>query len=404
VQVAVVGGGASGVLVAANLIQQGYPRDSITIFEPVQELGRGNAYQQNPDCYRLNTRAGVMSAFTDRPDEFSTWYKNRGGDPNGFAPRSMFGEYLNGLVHGVPHVRELVTSLHQVDSFDFVILATGVISPSLPGPLASINDSERLIRDPWSFVGIRKINPSDSVLIIGTGLSMVDVVLGLMQQGHRGAIDAVSRHGLLPRPHGQTRKVAFVRDPGKAVRKDVYDFVKQFGSDWRSGMDAIRPHVRSLYESMSLTEQRQFLRHARTYWDIHRHRMPPESYDTVTGHVQLHADVLIGSELRSTDLSVLGRDRNYKADWIVIATGPTPLGQSPAPLWKSLIAHGATCLDPHRLGVELNPNGQLPGDPRFFAIGQVAIGQRWETTAIPDLRTQAREIADCIIYSSQPRR
>ena len=52
--------------------------------------------------------------------------------------------------------------------------------------------------------------------------------------------------------------------------------IKSEGGDWRSVIDALRPHTQRLWRSMSLVQRRRFLRHARPYWDLHRHRMAPE--------------------------------------------------------------------------------------------------------------------------------
>jgi uncharacterized NAD(P)/FAD-binding protein YdhS len=54
---------------------------------------------------------------------------------------------------------------------------------------------------PWTDPSEAGLDPDGTVLILGTGLTMVDYALSLIDGGHRGRIAAMSRRGLLPRVH-----------------------------------------------------------------------------------------------------------------------------------------------------------------------------------------------------------
>src|SRR5262249_35826518 len=146
------------------------------------------------------------------------------------------------------------------------------------------------------------IGPRDTVGLIGTGLTMVDVVLDLRSRGHQGAITALSRRGLMPVPHRNVEAYTpFVPAdcPPKrisellaVVRREVRSAAER-GIDWRSVIDALRTQIDTLWRNLPFQERKRFLRHARPYWEVHRHRVAPVVADEI--------DAL----LRSGSLSVI---------------------------------------------------------------------------------------------------
>src|SRR5262249_10895264 len=121
-RVAIVGGGCSGLLVAVNLLRNGF-RDSLTIIEPRAELGQGLAYSTTFDEHLLNVCAGKMSGLVSEPSHFVDWLRARewpGASPELFAPRRIYGEYLSNLLkdelaagsHNFRHVHSEVIGIH----------------------------------------------------------------------------------------------------------------------------------------------------------------------------------------------------------------------------------------------------------------------------------------------------
>jgi len=255
--------------------------------------------------------------------------------------------------------------------------------------------------------------------VLGTGLSMVDYVLSLMGEGHEGPIVAMSRHGLLSRAH---RRV----EPAKIDAADV-PFGAEFSrllrwfrgrvaaqvaghGDWRSVVDGIRPHTQRIWHELSLRSKQRFLEHARSWWDVHRHRMAPEVEAHIgqaigSGRLTLIAAKLTGVEQRAGRALVLYRRRaqskveSMEVARIVDCTGliRDPM-QTTNPVLKSLFAQGLARVDPLRIGIEVRMDCAVVdrhGAPsqRLFAVGPLTRAAFWEIMAIPDIRNQCAELA-----------
>jgi uncharacterized NAD(P)/FAD-binding protein YdhS len=294
--IAIVGGGASGALVTAHLLKCAPDAVRITLIEPRGQIGRGLAYATENHSHRLNVRASNMSAFPDDPDHFWRWLRangRRGEDRFCFVPRLVCGRYLAGLVEDhlrepdprrVRWLRETVTGLSEHDgtvtlrfagsetaAFDTAILCCGhEASETLDAPFVS----------PWEDPRAWNAATDSTILILGTGLTMVDAAIALSESGHRGPIVVLSRRGLLPQAHrpvepapitqtelpSPERLASLVRWLRARTRHEI-----QRGGDWRSVVDGLRPHVQAIWRAMPSESRRRFLEHARPWWDIHRH-------------------------------------------------------------------------------------------------------------------------------------
>lgn len=76
-------------------------------------------------------------------------------------------------------------------------------APATPFSQA-LDSSDRFLREAWSLDALSELELDAPVLLIGTGLTMMDMVVSLYEQKHRGKIYAVSRRGLLPIKHQAT--------------------------------------------------------------------------------------------------------------------------------------------------------------------------------------------------------
>ena len=299
--IAIVGGGASGALVAAHLLRRAGDDVRLTLIEPRAQLGRGLAYATENESHRLNVRASNMSAFADDPDHFWRWLRadgHEGEDRFCFIPRLVYGRYLASLVEdyltetAAPRLRwlrKIVVGLTERDgsvilrfssretaAFDVAILCCGhEPSEHLAAPFVG----------PWKDPRAWNAAPDSTILILGTGLTMVDAAISLSESGHRGSIVAVSRRGLLPQAHRRVERAAIeeteLPSPAKLadflhwLRAGVRDEMRR-GGDWRSVIDGLQPHTQAIWRAMPSHSRKRFLEHARPWWDIHRHRMAPE--------------------------------------------------------------------------------------------------------------------------------
>ncbi|MEU4234506.1 FAD/NAD(P)-binding protein [Nonomuraea sp. NPDC026600] len=197
--VAVVGGGASGALTAIHLLRlartSGTPM-AVTLLDQHGRHALGQAYATTDPHHLLNTRADRMSAFDGEPDHLLTWARNAGVDVNGsgYLPRALYGRYLREVLTAAedPPARPLhrVTATavaldndhavrladgRRVDA-DAVVLALGNRSPA---PVPGLTAHPRYVTDPWAGGALTGIGDGAAVLVLGTGLTMVDVALSV---------------------------------------------------------------------------------------------------------------------------------------------------------------------------------------------------------------------------------
>jgi uncharacterized NAD(P)/FAD-binding protein YdhS len=447
--IAVIGGGFSGTLLSLHLLRRCAPPTRLVLIERNSQFGRGLAYSTGNANHILNVPAGRMSAFHDKPDNFLDWLRGQpeeesGGDtvtPGTFAPRQAFGAYVRALlndelrqsgrdrlelvrgqVQGIDrsaHPLRLQLDRDRTVEADYAVMAIGNFPPA-PTPIETPDfyDTRFYRPDPWASDALADLDPAQPVLLIGTGLTMVDAVVSLLDQGHSGQIYAISRRGLLPRRHEAVPRMAVDHAPfpsspvplTRFLRKEARRAVDQ-GSGWQPIVDELRPFTVDVWQAMSLVDRRRFLRHLRPWWDVHRHRMAAPvaaRIDTVRASGQLK--ILIGrvSAYRAGAADVEVRYRPRGADAlsgvrvarVINCSGPgADYDRIQEPLIRSLLAEGVARPDPLRLGLDVTGNCALLDrsgsiSRRLFAVGPVTKGTFWEMTAVPDIRRQTEVLAE----------
>jgi uncharacterized NAD(P)/FAD-binding protein YdhS len=392
-----------------------------------------------------------MSALPDQPDHFLNWAKRRNLPIGGhtFALRALYGEYLHDLLeraarNAAPHVSITRINDEVVDirppkpdgrhivvlkggnslEADQIVLALGNFAPADP-PIEDMTfyKSSRYVRDPWRADALATIDADEPVLIIGTGLTMIDVVLELRDGGHQAPIHAVSRRGLLPQPHrSPTRPPAyrFSEQDVEAWEKSALGLLRQVrrelkvaettGDDWREAINALRPVTQKLWRSLDHAEQRRFLRHLRPFWEVHRHRAASESALAIQsmidiGRLVIHCGRICSLSPRGETVEVAIRPRGSArldrigVGHVINATGPeTDLSRIRDPLIASLRARGLIRPDALGLGLDANDDGAVimvsgEAHPAISVTGPLRRGQLWESTAVPELRVEAASLA-----------
>lgn len=416
--IAIVGGGASGALTALHLRESIGGPGRVIVIEPHSRLGGGVAYSTSDSRHLLNVSAERLSAWSDDPTHFAKWASGRGVAPaSGFLPRSTYGTYLSSLTADVEHIRASVVdvspwggkvrvglSTGERFSADRVVLAPGA-SPST-WPDGADHCDRRFIRDPWRPGAFRGVREGLPVLLVGSGLTAVDVSLSLHAAGH-GPIIAASRHGLLPAAHRDQGMKHCEVHPPRDLRSlsEMLAWARAGASElggWVPLFDALRPHFDGLWQSLPASEQERFLRLVYRRFEVFRHRMAPEVARDVgemrrTGALTVVAGrVAVVCQPRShIEVQVGGQALHVGA--VVNCTGPSRnIGETTHPLIRSLLARGVAKPGPHALGIESDPRGCLPGtDSKLWLVGPLRRGITWETTAIPEIREQARTVAEC---------
>jgi uncharacterized NAD(P)/FAD-binding protein YdhS len=433
--IAVVGGGASGALMAAHLLRHAGEDVHLTLIEPRAQIGRGLAYATENESHRLNVRASNMSAFADDPDHFWRWLGaagHKGEDRFCFIPRLAYGRYLASLIEDhltetdAPRLRWLrktVVGLTERDgsvilrfssretaAFDVAVLCCGhEPSEHLAAPFVG----------PWKDPRAWNRAQDSTILILGTGLTMVDAAISLSESGHRGPIVAVSRRGLLPQAHRRVEKAPIEQtelpSPAKLaaflhwLRERVRDETRH-GGDWRSVVDGLRAHTQAIWRAMPSESRRKFLEHARPWWDIHRHRMAPEVETKIralraSGQLQVLSGRILEVNRKRGGASVHIRPRGSAAtsklevSRIISCRGMTSDPRKSAnPLVAQLLAEGYARVDPLGIGLDVDHDCALidasgRASSRVFAAGPMSQAAFWEVIAIPDIRLQAASLA-----------
>ena len=300
--VVVVGAGAAGALTASHLVTSLSSRYRVALVDPSDTTGRGTAYSTTDDRHLLNVPASGMSAFPRDPEHFFRWVRTHHdpeAQPQDFVPRRVYGDYIAGLLQTAaeyPGNARLERRHESVLGIDrrgdrfvvrlssgqsivarAVVLATGS-RPGTDWAPAALASSRRLVADPWT-----QELPEGDLLLVGTGLTMVDVAISADRPGR--TLHAVSRHDLVPQVHRIPTTPAVPPPPGitrlgtlaelsHAIDAHVAHTVEETG-DWRAAIDGLRSVTAQLWQGLCDEDKRQFLTdHART-WDVHRHRMPP---------------------------------------------------------------------------------------------------------------------------------
>jgi uncharacterized NAD(P)/FAD-binding protein YdhS len=439
--VTIVGAGFCGTVLAVHLARAG--GFAVALIDRSGRFGPGLAYGAARPIHLLNTPAGRMSAFPEDPDHFTRWARTRDPAVGGgsFLPRPLYGEYLRALLAGagpvtacspgqvrtdMPGVTCLTGQVVEVGdggvaladggrlAADAVVLCPGNPAPSMLPVPPELREHPAHIADPWGF-DPAVIDRDAPALVIGSGLTGLDIALLLAQAGHRGPIHLASRHGLLPQPHRvharprQHPQPAVDAWPATArgmlagLRREV-EAAEAEGIDWREVVASLRPVTPVLWQRLPLDEQARFLRHLRAYWDSHRHRAAPETHRAFTdlqaaARLHVHAGRIAavtaaGPRLRVT-LRRAAASRTLEVGALINCTGPaSDLRGTPDPLLRGLLAGGRAQVDPLALGLVTEDDGRLPGAgvPLFLA-GPLRRPRLWEATAVLELADQIAALA-----------
>lgn len=460
----IVGGGLSGTMLAVQLLRLPGKR-RILIVESRSELGRGEAYSATELGHTLNGNAARMGVDPDNIDDLTQWLTDfiaAGGWPESdeqhvpvadlFPPRGIFGLYVQqrlaeaqvvGAAHGssVEHVRGEVVDLVTDDSGVVIsladgtqlkggrsVLATGMFAAART-PQRDSNELNAAAVDPWDVSAMGQLDPLGRVLIIGSGLTMVDAVVSLEQAGHRGPIEVFSRHGLLPHVRrqppawpdflGADPSLRSTRQLVRALRAECAKAIAE-GIDWQAPLDTVRGHIPRLWSQATDLQRRQFVRHVRPWWESHHHRSPPPSAKLLArlveeGRLTIHAAWLLGVEPAEPG-QIRIRVRRRGAKEATVIDGAALINSTgiqydwrrvDRPLPRQLLARGLIQPGPLALGIAAAPNGAVLDangvvSERLFAMGPPLRGMWWESTAVTDVALQAKALARTLVSAQTP--
>lgn len=456
-RVAIIGGGFSGTMTAVNLARLADDRPlHITLINTKHPVGRGVAYGTRRGEHLLNVAARNMSAVPDHPEHFLQWLRTRveySALPEAqlretFAPRRIFGDYLRSLLfrYVKPIDKQQTAEIELIDgeavdvepqedgsatvsieggrqiSVDRVLLATGNQPPrSLVSQDAPVHHPA-YIADPWSDWPQRLPSVDQPIVVLGTGLTMVDVFLTLSELRWPGPIIAVSRNGMIPQAHfrGIEYPDFLPQEPERLGLDELVRILeancqqlRQIGENPGIIVDRLRPFTQRIWRSLSLEEKREFLSRYAPRWNVIRHRIAQPIHQRLTeaitaGQVRVIRGEVLGLAENGQELSVRVRNRDGESSTIegglvINCTGPNAgFSETEVPLFRNLLRRGLIRADELDMGIDVGPEfNVLDGDGNhsdfLFAIGPLMKGTLWETTAVPELRGQAMRVAEIML-------
>jgi uncharacterized NAD(P)/FAD-binding protein YdhS len=454
-RVVIVGGGFSGAVTALHLARFATIPLAIDIVEPRAMLGGGVAYSATDPAHRINVPASRMTVFADDPDQFDRWLRVRNtlqddpaalwNDGSAFPQRGVFGRYIAELVADagretpgvtIRHHRSVASEITReavgftlrlqdggVLQAHLVILAVSHPPPSVPRPLRGVQAAGApVIADPWRPGALDAIAPQAGVLVVGTGLTMADVVSTLDRRGHSGPITVLSRRGLLSRGHafGAVAKRNWFETSAacptalglcRTVRAQV-KAAATLGQPWQSVFDDVRANARRIWGALDVAERRRVLRHLRPYWDVHRFRIAPQAEATIArlrkaGRFRSLAASLLDAAWDGQSVKVRVHPRGaapdcaavLEVDAVIVTTGPSHANAvATNPALASLSRAGLIRPDPLGLGLDVDGSNRAVGAQgdtcaALLVAGPLARGRVGELMGLPQVSEHAEAVA-----------
>lgn len=451
--IVIIGGGFSGAAVAIHLLREAPVPVRITVIEPRASLGLGVAYSAADPAHRINVPASRMQLSGDPEGAFDRWYRQQDSfhrDPDAQRPdgsvypqRGEFGRYIaqawlreaQKQPGCVTHLRDtaiawregrVITAQGQQIVADRIVLAISHPPPDLPGAVQAIAQHPRLIANPWTAGALENIPPQATVAIVGTALSMADVVASLSRLGHRGKLLAFSRHGLLSRPNAAAGlptwqadySTGTLRQRVRQIRADIARAAND-GLPWQVVMDEVRNQGQRIWQQLDEKAQRQFLRHLRRFWDVHRYRIAPQVAEVIADKQQAGELRVLAARLKTVTakadhlrLQLAVRHdamQDTSVDYLILTTGPAHASLTESqPFLRDLRRAGAIRPDALGLGIDVDSQSQAIGaqgtaSPAFLVAGPAARGRFGELMGLPQVACHAQAVARQLLLTLSAR-
>jgi uncharacterized NAD(P)/FAD-binding protein YdhS len=436
-KIAIIGFGFCGIMVFGNIlkkisIQKSQVKIKFIIFEKDGENAVGAGFSNFNDNYILNVPAKKMSPFQDSPDDFVDFLKENYPEiyskngPDGYISRNIYGQFLkklrsdffklaNDLKIDYELIQKAVINIDEgfkihteslIFDADEVVLSSSFVQSKLN---YCLND-EKLISPLWSKNSINfhqknNFKVDDKICIIGTGLSAVDVLVGLNAKNFSGKIYAISRRGNFPQPHFSQHNIIsnqgsinFIEDSD--VKIGLVNISLKFRKylrnnenyDLRHLIDSIRGKTKFLWQNFDEKNKGSFLKKFLPYWNIFRHRVPNSSLEIINKMIENNRLEIIKSSVKSIEKSdgkfiIKTNKKTLDCDYVVNCLG-FDYNIKNYPLIESMVKKNLLKKD--LILAQSNNN-------KIHLVGGLNIGRDFEITAVPDIRVDANLVAQKIL-------
>jgi uncharacterized NAD(P)/FAD-binding protein YdhS len=459
-EIAIIGAGFSGLMTAVNLVKNAVSPLTIHLLNDNYDFGKGPAYSTNSIKHVLNVPAAKMSCLADEPDHFLDWahrlpkYREQDREVLGkaFLPRMEFGQYLletwqdalankradtivnvvNGKAIDIEKALNkhfVKTSLNNTIAADYIVLATGNEAPQ--NPVIENNAfyaSPDYFANPWQEAGVKGFDPQKDILILGNGLTMVDTVISIMDNGFKGTIHTISSKGFAVMPHrfnffpyqglvNELNGTHSLSEIFSLINKHIRLLAK-LGISGEPVIDSLRPLTHDIWQNLSEEDKKRFMQTLVPRWYKLRHRMAGHIYDYLVklqleGRLIANKGKMIDAAEDGNGIKATIQRKNEKQPAtlhvarIINCTGPDPdISRSANPLLQNLLAKGMIQPDSLKIGMEVTDkwtliNAKGEEEPNLYTLGINLRGKYWESTAVPELKVQAHKLANEILARIQ---
>ncbi len=456
--IVIIGGGFCGIITAVNILRKTQESIKITLINSDYPIAKGIAYSSYSGSHLLNVPAGNMSAFPDKPGDFIDWVHER-EEYNSidkellsrtFLPRNLYGKYLEEIWNNALNNKRTDTEVNVIDdrvvdveisedsvmallkngkniSATKLVLATGNSEPRNPLiPNADFYSSPAYFKNSWKNEAVLNTKTEKDILILGSGLTMVDTVLGLLENGFTGKIYSLSPHGfgILPHRHGGMAYTGLKKELQEPYR--LYDLVKlahkhirivrELGLSAEPIIDSLRPYTQKIWQSLSAGERRYFMSsRLRHLYGVARHRLPLNLHDRMQ-NLRIHNRLIVlAGNLENATETTDGIQANYYnrktrnketllVERVINCTGPeSSIKKTGNAVLQNMWKRGILTADPLELGINADAENFKVIDKygeelnNVFTLGTNLRGMLWESTAVPELRVQAEKLASKLI-------
>lgn len=437
-RIAIIGGGLSGTLVTCYLLKADRSPLTVYLFEKDNhQLSRGIAYRSSNQTHLLNVPAASMNIYGLPPGDFYQWLQKTGYhsySQTDFVPRYLFGNYLTELFEKTlklnakatvnivndevvdvvkgENVVHIITKSGQSYPASRAILANGILPPADPFSVTDqVGQSQRYQGNPWSVSSMDTFTKNQKITLIGTGLTMLDYAVALLNDERKFFITAFSRRGFLPLPHQSYNAYDFpgysvtpTEDIGNLLKsiRNYYNSHKNKGLDWRALIDRIRTQAPQLWQALNDTSKKRFIRHLKPYWEIHRHRAPAKALAAIQKAIEENRFQLLKGRIQSVmneDSGLLIKLVNssgmteIRTDYLLNSSGlQQDISLTSDTLLKNLLERKYMIPDQTGLGVETDQSGALSclsGEKNIFTLGALRRASVFECTAAREISEQA---------------
>lgn len=457
--IAIIGGGFCGAAVLINLIRNATEPLKIVLINKDKVLAKGVAFNSSNHNHLLNVRVSNMSPFVNEPLHFAEWISRQSELKafmstdfiDKFITRNVYGKYIASLlektiaeapkfldieiiidevtsINKLKNKQELVLGSKETFIAEKVVLALGVFPPgNITIPNMAFYDSKKYFANPWNRNALKNIYLEESIFLIGTGLTSIDLIISLIQKGYHGKVYSFSKNGRLPLIHTDRKAYTAIQAElkvGLSLITYFKIFKKHLKLAWQSGyhtadvIDALRPITQQLWMGLNVDDKKQFIRHLSSLWNIARHRVPPQAYNKMqelikSGKLELLSGNLNSIEEQNGKAVVTLKNRKsgclktIVADRIINCTGPqSDILKIDQPLIKNLLSNGTITPNELKIGIHTDTSCKVIDSnnkvsEQLYAIGAILRGLFWESSAVPELRKQAEFVAKNIIKELQ---